>query len=185
MDHFLPHLLADIRHRLGDHADGGPEGLSQCRRAGRVATGQFAKGEPAPIIELLHDAIGPERGLDFRQPPQHVSRPKGSLQRLDMRQAIEHRQHRHMPVHRRAQGGDGIGQIIGLGGHDRDVIARAQFLGGDGLHREGRIAKGADNAQTMLGQGLAARRADQKGHIPAGLGQAAAEISTQRPGAQN
>jgi len=37
----------------------------------------------------------------------------------------------------------------------------------------------------MLGQGLAARRADQKGHIPTGLGQPAAEISTQRAGAQN
>jgi hypothetical protein len=102
------------------------------------------------------------------------------LQRVDVGNAVEHRQHGGAGVHRRAYGGDRVLQVVGLAGEQHHVPA------GRGLprreQRDGAAAEGAIGAfdhQPIAFQLGAAAGADEKGHLGARFEEPPAEIAAE------
>ena len=79
------------------------------------------------------------------QTTQHTRFPKRSIEPLQVRQPIEHRQHDSALAHRGADRGNCVVQVIGLAAQQDEIgmAPGASLVGGDDLDGQLRIARRA------------------------------------------
>ena len=116
MHQLFPHPPRDVGHRFRLQAPVAAEGSGQRGGASVHPSVLLAEGQPAPVAEMLHDAVGGQRRLAFRQPPPDPRGAEGVVQGGHMRQPVQHRQDGGARFHRRADRGDRVVQVIGLAG---------------------------------------------------------------------
>jgi hypothetical protein len=152
-----------------------------CRR-GAVAG---AKRQIVQLGEVPHAAFFIERGRDQALAAQHRRAAEAPLEKVEMGHAVQQRQDRGLRPHRRGEGLHGLDQVVGLAAQQDEVVGRAELVGGDRRRGEVGIAARAADREARLGQLCRPARADQEGHVAAGLQQAAAEIAADGAGADD
>jgi hypothetical protein len=110
-------------------------GTAVATMPGAHAASDFAKGQPAPIIQMPDRAIGCQARLNLGKATKNALRTKGALQGFDMADAVQHRQDGGARINGRADGLNCLSQIIGLAGQQQYIPAGLQRIRRDGRDR--------------------------------------------------
>ena len=184
-DQLLPHLAHDVGHRRRLHAGGGGEGVPQRLAAAAHRPVLLAEDELAVVVEVAHDAVRGQRGADLRHPAEHRAAAEALAQRLHVRDAVEHRQHRAVGVQPRLDRRHRGIQVVGLAGEQHEIVLAPHRLGAHAWYLDPRVAVTAFDAQAIARELRLPRRAHQEGDVRPGLHQPAAEIPAERAGAED
>ena len=185
---YFPHVEHDLARHAPAHAGVG-KALAQrlCQRGlRRVARAPHNVLElhQRPFLRLAH-ALGREQGGNLAGAAHHALRAKGGVQRGDVRDAVQQRQHTRVLAHGRRDGRDAAGQVIGLAGEDDHVVLWVDLPGQHGLDLQRGLVFGALQHQAVGGDVLRACLAHEKGHISTGLMQPAAKVAADGASAED
>ena len=177
----FPHVEHDLVRHAPAHAGVGKALAQRLRQRGlrRVAR---APHDALELHQRLDHALGRQRGRNLASAAHHARLAKGGVERVDVRDAVQQRQHASVGTHGRCDGGDAAGQVVGLAGEDDHVVRRLRLLFPHlffqyGFDLQRGFVFGALQHQAVGGDVLRPCRAHQKGHVSAGLMQPAAKVA--------
>jgi len=134
VDDLLPHRLHHVRTGRGQHRRAIERRLERGDPVAQAAV-LFAEGDEPPVVEVLDHAVGRQRHRDLGQAAQHALTPEGAVQRFDVGQAVEQGQDRRLRSHRRPDGLDSGGKVVGLAGQDQHIDRTVDLVGGQRVDR--------------------------------------------------
>ena len=151
----------------------------------RCASPRWPNDQRVRLVEMPHRAVGSKRRGDLAEAAQHTRGTECRVQPVEMRHAVQHRQHLRLGGHRRSDRGDRVVQVERLAAQQHDIVVGREGIRGDRPHRPPDVAERTLDDQPGLLQPFRSRRAHQEGDVAPRLQHPPAEVAAGRAGSQD
>ena len=103
------------------------------------------------LVQMSHRAVRGQHRGDLAKAAQHPCGAECLIEPVQMRHAVQQRQHLRRGAHGRRNGRDRIIQIVGLAAEQNDIIVARDHIGGDRVNRPGDVPERTLDDEAGLG----------------------------------
>ena len=145
----------------------------------------LAKDDALEGAGVADGAVGEQHHVDGAAATKHVRAAEAAVEPLEVRKTVQQRQHRRGAAHRRRNRVHRRVEVVGLAGEQHQVVARAQFAGHHGVHRQRQVAERTGDAQAVAGDLLTTSGANEECDVGSRVRQSPAEVAADPAGAEH
>ena len=145
----------------------------------------LAKDDALEGAGVADGAVGEQHRVDGATAAQHVGAAEAAVEPFEVREAVQQRQHRRGAAHRRRNRVHRRVEVVGLAGEQDQVVARAQFAGHHGVHRQRQVAERTGDAQAVAGDLLMTSGADEERDVGSRVRQPPTEVAADPASAEH